>query len=152
MCESGAQFFLLCRAGSILCALPVAHVTEIMRMLPLEQIADAPEYVLGLSVVRGVPVPVVDVGVIVCGKKSPPTRLVAIKAEKRAIALAVDAVLSLIPIGADALGELPPLLQDGGAEAIAGVGARDSELLLTLRTGRLIPDDVLARLNAGVAP
>jgi hypothetical protein len=46
--------WLLCRAGNLLCALPIEHVIEIMRPLPVEQIAGAPHYVRGLSIIRGV--------------------------------------------------------------------------------------------------
>jgi hypothetical protein len=40
------QSWLLCRAASTLCALPVEQVLEVMRVLPLEPFAAAPRYVL----------------------------------------------------------------------------------------------------------
>lgn len=140
--------WLLCRTGTILSALPIEHVIEIMRMLPLEQLAGAPRYVRGVSIIRGAPVPVVDVGLIIGGEIVPSTRLVAIRAARRTIALAVDEVIGITGIAADAFGRLPPLLQQAAADTVSAIGALDSELLVFLRTGRLVPEDVLAKLDA----
>src|ERR1700730_3622060 len=138
--------FLLCRAGTILCALPTEHVTEIMRPLPLERLAGAPDYVRGLSIVRGAPVPVVDVGLIVGGRPTQCLRLVAVRAASRAIALAVDAVLGITAIDADALAEMPLLLAEAAGDTIGAIGARDADFLVLLRTGRLLPEDLLPPL------
>ena len=140
--------WLLCRAATILVALPVEHVVEIMRMLPLEPFAGAPIYVRGLSIIRGAPAPVVDVGVILGGKITRSARLVAVRGPARIVALAVDEVIGLTAIAADALGRLPPLLQEVAADAISAIGARDVELLVFLRAGRLVPEDLFARLDA----
>jgi purine-binding chemotaxis protein CheW len=147
--ESGRTSWLLCRAAAILCALPLEHVIEIMRALPLEQLAGTPRYVRGLSIVRGVPVPVVDVGLIIGGQAAQSSRLIAVRAATRMIALGVDAVMGIAAIAADAFGEMPPLLQDTAADTIGAIGARDSDFLVVLRTARLVPDDVLAKLDAG---
>jgi len=142
-----APTWLLCRAGTVLCALPTEHVIEIMRMLPVEQIAGAPDYVCGISIVRGAPVPVVDVGLIVGGRRAPFTRLVAIRVATRTVALAVDAVVGIARIALDALGRLPPLLGEAAADTVGDIGARDAELLVFLRAGRLVPEDVLALVD-----
>lgn len=123
-----------------------------MRMLPIEAVAGAPDYVHGLSIVRGVPVPVVNAGMVMGHEASEPTRLIALKAAARIIALAVDEVIGITPIAADAFGELPPLLRDAATDAIAAIGARDRDLLVFLRAGRLVPDGVLAHLNEAEAP
>src|SRR6202041_1193103 len=52
---------LLFRARGHLCALPLAHVVETMRPLPVEPMAGAPPYVPGLGISRGRPAPAVDV-------------------------------------------------------------------------------------------
>jgi purine-binding chemotaxis protein CheW len=149
--EAAGPSWLLCRAGRIRCALPIEYVIEIMRVLPLEQLAGAPPYVRGVSVIRGAPVPVVDVGLIISDRITQPTRLVTIRAASRTIALAIETVLGLSAIAADALGQLPPLLEDIATDTIAAIGARDCELLVFLRTGRLVPDDVFDRLDAAGA-
>jgi hypothetical protein len=46
--HGGEAIWLLCRAGSFLCALRLADVVEIMRVLRIEPIAGAPPFVRGL--------------------------------------------------------------------------------------------------------
>src|SRR5438105_299934 len=92
--EPASAFWLVCTAGSQLCALPVRHVVETMRMLPLEQLAGAPSYVRGLSVIRGSPVPVVDAAALLFDQRGAPCeRLVVLRTRTRTIALGTKAVL-----------------------------------------------------------
>jgi purine-binding chemotaxis protein CheW len=134
--------------GAVLCALPVDQVSAVMRLLPIEPVAGAPRYLRGLAIIRGEPVPVVDVGLLTGPAASRAQRLVTIKAEMRIVALAVDEVIGVSPIAADAANPLPPLLHGISSEAITAIGALDSQLLVFLRTSRIVPEDVLARLDA----
>jgi purine-binding chemotaxis protein CheW len=146
--RSDRASWLLCRAGAHLCALPTAHVIEIMRILPIEAISGAPSYVRGLSVIRGVPVAVVDTGLLLGEHATRCGRLVTIRAGTRTIALAVETIEGIRAIGADACLQLPPLLGDAATAAVDAIGTLDAELLFFLRTARIVPDDVLARLSA----
>jgi purine-binding chemotaxis protein CheW len=137
--------FLLCRAGSNFCALPLDRVAEIMRALPIEAVAGAPRYVCGLSIIRGAPAPIVDIGLLLGEQPTRAERLVAIRVGNRTVALAVDAVLGIRTI-AEAC-ELPPLLREA-SEAIAAIGTLDSALLFFLRTARVVPEDLLVHLRA----
>lgn len=145
-------WWLVCRAGRRLVALPVERIAEVMRILPVERIAGAPTYVRGLSIVRGGPVPVVDLGLMLDGAAGDAKRLVTVKAADRLVALAVDDVVGLMDFTGQTLGRLPPLLHDIGTEAIAAIGARDAELIVFLQASRLVPGDVLTMLaEKGVA-
>jgi purine-binding chemotaxis protein CheW len=146
--EASRTSWLLCRAGAVLCALPIEHVIEIMRLLPVEQIGGAPKYVCGLSVIRGAPVPVVDLGLIIGDQITPCMRLIAMRAATRTVALAVEAVIGISAIAADAFGQLPPLLRDAAADTVTAIGTSDTELIIFLRAARLVPEEVLAGLDA----
>jgi purine-binding chemotaxis protein CheW len=143
-----AGLWLLCRVGTLLCALPVHQVGATMRLLPVEPVAGAPPYLRGLAVIRGVPVPVVDLGSIVGVPQTRPRRLVTTTAAARTVALAVDEVIGVMPIGPDQAEPFPPLLQGAASDTISAIGTLDSELLLFLRLSRIVPDDVLAHLAA----
>ena len=145
---SGAPSWLLCRAGTHLCAMPLEHVVEIMRVLPIEAVAGAPHYVHGLCVIRGLPVPVLDAGLLIGDHATRPERLVTIRIGDRTIALAVEGVLGIRSIMAGAIRQLPPLLRHAAAETIAAIGTLDAELLFFLNTARIVPEDVLERLGA----
>jgi purine-binding chemotaxis protein CheW len=131
---------LLCRVGSRLVGLPLEHVAETMRMLPLEPLAGAPAFVSGVSFIRGETVPVVHAGLLLGAAEASPSRLVSLEIGDRRIALAVDAVLGIRALTGDALRALPPLLANASGGAISAVGALDSELLLVLESARLVPD------------
>src|SRR5579859_3793791 len=87
--------WLLCRAGPHLCALPLEQIAEVMRPLPFEPLADAPPFVRGVAVIRGVRVPVVDLARLLGQSKSVVTRLITVRAGGRLLALAVGEVLGL---------------------------------------------------------
>jgi purine-binding chemotaxis protein CheW len=146
--EAEEASWLLCRAGAHLCAMSIAHVIEIMRALPIEAISGTPPYVRGLCIIRGAPVPVVDIGLLLGGQTTRAGRLVAIRAGSRTIALAVETVEGIRVIGPEAFNQLPPLLRDAATATIAAIGALDTELLFVLHTARIVPDDLLVRLDA----
>jgi purine-binding chemotaxis protein CheW len=128
--------------------MPLQDVLEVMRMLPIDQLSGAPSYVRGLCIIRGSPVPVVDTGLLIGDQVTRPERLVAISIGGRSVALAVEAVVGIRAIGAGASEQLPPLLRDAAVEAVAAIGTLDAELLLFLRTARIVPEDLLSRLDA----
>jgi len=142
---------LLCRVGDLLCALPLEHVEEAMRPMPVETIAGMPPFVRGLAVVRGVPIAVVDAGSLLNGVASHPTRFVTMKTGSRRIALAVDAVVGVVEIPPGSLEALPLLFQDSKLDMIAAIGTLDTDLLLVLRGTRLISEELWAVLEAGCA-
>jgi len=136
-----------------LCALPLEHVAETMRPLPVEPLAGVPRPICGVAIIRRVPVPVVDVAWLLAGKESHATRFVTVKAGGRRVALMVDAVVGVRALPTDSLEELPPLLRDASAEAIATIGSLDAELLVVLRSANLVPEAVWSALESGgVAP
>ena len=146
--SSGLASWLVYRAGTHLCALPLQDVVEIMRMLPIEQLSGAPSYVRGLCIIRGSPVPVVDTGSLIGDHATRAGRLVAVRIGGRIVALAVEAVVGIRAIAAQASAQLPPLLRDAAIETVEAIGTLDAELLLLLRTARIVPEDMFSRLDA----
>jgi purine-binding chemotaxis protein CheW len=147
---AGSDVVLIVRSGTRHCALRAAHVVEIMRPLPLEPFASAPGLVLGLSVIRGVPVPVVDLAGLLgggmAGNGGGISRFVSLRVDKRCVALAVEEVLDLRKLDASLLDGLPPLLA-GQSGAMDAIGILDSQLLLLLGTARLVPEEAWAELE-----
>lgn len=140
---------LLVASGSTVCALPVDTVVETMRPLVLEPVQGAPAAVLGLSVIRGTPIPVVDL-CRTLGKEpnGPPGRYVVLKlAQERRAALAVDSVLGVEKLDVSKLDQLPPLVASADSEMISAIGWRDHHFLQILQTGRIIPDGIWSALQ-----
>jgi purine-binding chemotaxis protein CheW len=139
---------LLCRVDGRLCALYVSSILETMRPLAVEPMAKAPDFVLGLSIIRGVAVPVVDLGRLLGGRAAQLGRFVTVKAGARVIALAVDAVLGVRELSANTLQALPPLFSESSAEVTKTIGILDQELLFILQSTLLLPGGLLAELTA----
>jgi purine-binding chemotaxis protein CheW len=120
-----------------------------MRPLRIESLAGSPGFVCGLSVVRGVAVPVVDLGSVL-GFESPPnpTRFVILRTEEGEVALSVEEVLGIRELTLDSLHTLPPLLSEAAAEVVSQVGALDIGLLFVLQTAQIVPASVWQTLRS----
>ena len=141
--HGGAALSLLCRAGTLVCALPLPHVIETMRPLPIRPLGGTPPFVLGLSIIRGEPVPVVDAGLLFDPSTSAGTgRFVTIRCGNRVAAVAVEEVLGVRGLDASSVGPLPPLLDRIEPGVIALIGSLDASLLVVLRDGRIVPATV----------
>lgn len=142
---------LLCRVGDLMCALPLEHVEEAMRPLAVEVIGGLPSFIRGLAIVRGAPIPVIDASSLLGRGTSHPSRFVTVKTGSRRIALAVDAVVGVVEIPRGSLDALPLLFQDASLDVISAIGTLDADLLLVLRTARLVSEELWAVLDARCA-
>jgi len=134
--------FLMIRSASRICAVPLSNVVETMRPLPARRFAGSPEFVPGVSIIRGSPTVVVDLGRLL-GEPgvSAPRRFVTLRLGDRRIALAVDDVLGVQALMDTERQELPPLLANSDARLVQSIGALDSEFLVFLQATRILPDE-----------
>jgi purine-binding chemotaxis protein CheW len=146
MGAASSRSILLFRAGEHTCALNLLHVVEIMRPLPVEEVANTPGFVRGLSMIRGEPTLVVSLASLLGGPVWPHTRFVVVRAGERQVALAVDAVPGVIELDAATLHALPPLAQNAPAEILEAVGSLDGQLLYVLNSGSIVPEEVWQKL------
>ena len=140
---SGLKQLLICRVSSKLCGLPLEHVLETMRPLPLEELANMPSFVRGVALIRGRPTPVIDGGVLLgspARQQGASTRLLTLKMGERRVALWVDAVVGIRGIEGAALEELPLVLRESQADQVDALGTLDAELLLLLEHTRLLTE------------
>jgi len=137
------------------CAFFVTDVAEVMRPLPIERLANMPPFVLGLSIIRGQPTPVIDAAALLAqGADDPrsegsdaaerpvgttPTRFVVMRVGERRVALAVEAVLGVRAVAHESLRALPPLLRHADDQLVAAIGALDHQLLTVLTGSHLVP-------------
>jgi purine-binding chemotaxis protein CheW len=138
---------LVFSAGAMACAVPLVHVVEVMRPLPIDPVAGSPPFVLGLSLIRGGPVPVVDLRALMgMGRAHDVARFVSLKLEQRRVALAVEAVEGTCELEASRLGEMPPLLRGARADVVDSIGVVDARLLVVLRASRILPAEIVQGL------
>lgn len=143
MTDATHNLSLVIRTGTHICALRLRDVVETMRPRPVEPVAGAPEVVRGLSIIRGAPVPVIDLGTLLgVGERSVPRRFVTVRTGARTVALSVDAVLGVRDIPPALQNGMPPLLHDARPDIVQAVSTLDEDLLLVLKAANLLPEDV----------
>lgn len=121
---------------------------ETLRPLPLRPLKATAAFVCGLSVIRGAPVPVVDLSAVIGSPRADSIRRwVTVRLGDRRVALAVEGVLGIRELEDSTLQALPPLLRDANRGLIEAVGMLDSELLMVLEAGRLLPEEIWEALT-----
>jgi purine-binding chemotaxis protein CheW len=138
---------LVCRVRSRLCALPLAHVVETMRPLPVEPLSSTLPFVTGIAIIRGIPVPVVDAGAVLgTGEPPNPSRFVSLQVDGRSVALAVEGVVGIRDLTAEVFGDLPPLLREVAPDVVSAIGVLDAAFLAVLRATCILPDSTWSAL------
>jgi purine-binding chemotaxis protein CheW len=144
---------LVVTVGARACAIPLHHVAETMRPLAIAPVAATPGFVRGVSLIRGVPTPVVDLKSLLENGENSATcgRFVTLRLGERRVAIGVDGVVGVRNLDSAQLGELPPILRTVAADLIEAIGTRDAQLLVVLRAARIVPDEVWTTLAAAEA-
>ena len=139
---SNANRILAVGVHTHVCALPLMQVIETMRPLPVEPIAGVPSFVRGVSIVRGIPTPVVDLGTLLGMPGGVAGRFVTLRVGERQVALSVDAVLGVHNLNSSTIQKLPPLFREASKDVIEAMGTLDTQLLVVLRQGWELAEDV----------
>lgn len=147
MVEDTGVKLLLLRVDDVLVGLRLSAVIETLRPLPCTRLSGVPAFVLGLSVIRGLPTPVIDLGALLGhGSTGDLSRFVTVRVGPRAVALGVDRVVGVRAVDERALERLPPLLAASG-DQVGAIAVLDRELVSVLETGRLITGDLLTEIG-----
>ena len=141
MREEGQQRLLVVAGGIHRVGIPLANVRETMRPLALEPVRGTPPFVLGLAIIRGAPVPVLDLGALLghATESADVRRFVTLEIDGRCVALAVAAVEGVDALDFDDFAGLPPLFTHAGGDTIEALALADAGLLLVLSAARLVP-------------
>ena len=136
--------WLLCRAGAHFCALPLGQIIEVMRVLPAEPLAGAPPFLKGVAVIRGAPVPLVDLARLLGQAEAPAARIVTLRVGPRVLGLLVAEVAGIKRDAEIRERSMVPLLRQAAGKAVEMVGALDEEVLLFLGSLRIVAESVPA--------
>jgi purine-binding chemotaxis protein CheW len=145
--ELASTRYLIVRAADRLCGLPLASVVEIMRPLPLQELAGLPAYLCGLAVVRGEPTPVVDVSTVLTGVSNTKIgRFLSMRSAGRPFVLGVEAVVGLKTVERSTLRAVPELL-DPARDLVESVGTVGTELLTIFRSSGAFAEELWAGVD-----
>lgn len=135
---AGNEPQLIVSVGKVLYALPIGGIEEI---LPMREVAPLPRSsaaVRGILFLRGHPVTVIDLGILLGSSPLPGNRIVVFRIEGEHYGLVVDEVLKVAEPGAltDAVPPPPAL---GAPPAVRGVARLAEEIVSLLDIDRLVP-------------
>jgi len=130
-------------------ALPVSHVTEIIRLQRISQVPDMPHSFRGVLNLRGKVIPVMDVR----SRFSLPVRdyddrtvVVVLEVGPSAVGLVVDAVSEVVELPPACIDPAPPT-SGGQTSAVCGMAKRDDEVSILLDVERLMDATVGSPAN-----
>jgi purine-binding chemotaxis protein CheW len=118
---------LIFGVGRLLCALPLADVVETVRPLPVQPLAGGAGALLGVAVIRGAAVPVLDTGRVLGDPGVPPTRFVTASTQRGPVAFATGDVVGVRSIAPSTAGPPP-----AAGTLVSAVGVLDGRPLLFL--------------------
>jgi purine-binding chemotaxis protein CheW len=151
--DSGAVRRLLAfTLGGELYGVPLHNVTEIRELLPLTPLPHVASHVLGLVNLRGLVLPVVDLGrkYGFAPAAGPENRLLILKGAGYLVALLVDAVSGIARIPEAAFQPAPAAAGRLDAEHCPQVAAFSGRLLIEIDVPRMLEATALA--GAGARP
>ena len=130
-------------------ALPIGDVAEVLRMVALTPVPEAPAWLAGTANLRGRAIPVIDLRRRLGLPPEAPglsTPIIVTHAAGRPVGLIADSVSEVITLAADAID--PPDALAGPGRAISGLAHAGERLILVLNLPRLIGET--AQVSAGM--
>lgn len=129
----------------------ILKVQEIIRMLPITKVPNAPAFVEGVINLRGKVIPVIDMrkrfGMAPTVHDSQ-TRIKVMDLQGQIVGFVVDAVCEVLRIKESTIDPPPPVVAGIGSEYMRGVGKLDDRLLMLLDLDKLLSQQDLKSLTS----
>jgi purine-binding chemotaxis protein CheW len=120
----------------------IGQVVSIERMQTITAYPNRPPHVLGVTTLRDVVTPVVDLRAALTGESLQPTdatRIIIVQTYDNAIGLVVDAATEVLDIALDTI-QHPNLLEEKDVSYLKGITKLDHRLLILLDIEKLLED------------
>ena len=139
----GTRQLLLVRVGTLMCGLPMEHLSETCRPLPVKAMKSTLPYVRGVTVIRSAPAPVISLSTLLWGQPASATRFVVLRTGQGRVVLEVEEVVGVASIPSERLVDSPRVLGEAIREHVTALAEVDGELLAVLASAHLVSDDLL---------
>lgn len=127
----------------------ILRVQEIIRMMPITKVPNAPAFVEGVINLRGKVIPVIDMRKrfdMPPTKYSDQTRIEVMNLQGQVVGFVVDAVSEVLRIKESTIEPPPPVVAGIGSEYMKGVGKLEDRLLILLDLDKLLDEKELSSL------
>ena len=144
------------KLGEGVFALDIAHVREVLDFTTVTKVPRTPEFMRGVSNLRGNVVPVVDLRLMFGLSKTEKTidtciiiTDVTVDGENSVIGLLADSVQEVLELDAGLIEPAPHIGMHLDTEFIMGMGKRDNTFIIILDIDRIFSADQFAAVRAG---
>ncbi|HHY51800.1 MAG TPA: purine-binding chemotaxis protein CheW [Clostridiales bacterium] len=131
-------------------AIPISHVIDIINMQPITWVPNCPDYVKGITNLRGKVCPIVDVRMRF-GKEPQEyhdrTCIIVVEEQGAPVGLIIDSVSEVITIDDENISPPPKFSTSAEARFIQGVGRTDSGVKLILDYQAVLGEDNVIRVE-----
>lgn len=144
--------YLIFSVGSELYGMEIRYITEIIGLQPITQVPEMPEYVKGVTNLRGKIIPVIDARLRfhkAVREYDDRTCIIVIDTTIISIGLIVDSVAEVLSMQDDDIAP-PPDINKGGHKYIKGIGKAGGSVKLLLDCQRLLTEDEQDAISAAV--
>lgn len=127
----------------------ILRVQEIIRMMPITKVPNAPAFVEGVINLRGKVIPIIDMRKrfgMATTEHDGHTRIKVMDLGDQTVGFVVDAVCEVLRIQESTVEPPPPVVAGIDSEYIRGVGKLENRLLILLDLDRLLSDSDKATL------
>lgn len=138
------------RVGREMFGVEIQMVHEIVRLMDITSVPDAPDYIEGVINLRGKIIPVIDLRKrfgekeIVSNKKN---RILVAEVGGRMVGLVVDAASEVLKIPPTNVDPPPNVFEDGEVNYVTGVGKLDGRLVILVDLTKIMQRGELRRLG-----
>ncbi len=142
--------YLIFSMGKELYGMEIRYITEIIGLQPITDLPEMPDYIKGITNLRGKIIPVMDARLRF--KKAEReyddrTCIIVLDTKDLSIGLIVDSVAEVLALDDEDIAP-PPEINKEGRKYIKGVGKSDGEVKLLLDCRKLLSDDEAEALGA----
>ncbi|MEA4846575.1 MAG: chemotaxis protein CheW [Clostridiaceae bacterium] len=144
--------YLIFSMGKELYGMEIRYITEIIGIQPITEVPEMPEYVRGITNLRGKIIPVMDARLRfkkAVREYDDRTCIIVIDTNDISIGLIVDSVAEVLTMQDEDIAP-PPDINKGGHKYIKGVGKAGGSVKLLLDCQKLLTDDEAESLSAMV--
>lgn len=142
--------YLIFSMGKELYGMDIRYITEIIGIQPITEVPEMPEYIRGVTNLRGKIIPVMDAR---CRFKKElrdyddRTCIIVIETEDISLGLIVDSVAEVLTIAEQDIA-LPPEIRKEKHKYIKGIGKTGGNVKLLIDCERLLSDDEVETLSS----
>lgn len=147
------------RVGKENFGVPIGIVHEIVRMMEITVVPDAPSYVEGVINLRGKIIPVVDLRKRFAEEPEPHrrNRILVAELDGHQVGLVVDAANEVVKLDPELIEPPPNIFEQGDVNYVTGVGKLTGKLVIMIDLAKIMQRGELRRLSdiaesAGINP